>query len=107
MVNMTNDAWFKKTSAPYQHLQASVFRAVENRVNLIRCANTGFSGFIDPFGKIIGRVSDDKGEEIFIAGYKTTEISLAKRSTFYTKFGDLFALFCVFMVMVYFVFLRQ
>jgi apolipoprotein N-acyltransferase len=106
MVNITNDAWFKKTSSPYQHLQASVFRAVENRVNLIRCANTGFSGFIDPFGKIIGRVSDEEGDEIFVMGYKTEEITLAKQNTFYTKFGDLFSLLCVFVVMVYLVFLR-
>ncbi|TRZ49641.1 apolipoprotein N-acyltransferase, partial [bacterium] len=53
LVNITNDAWYKKTSAPYQHLQASVFRAVENRLPLARAANTGVSAFISPQGRII------------------------------------------------------
>ena len=44
LVNVTNDDWFGKTSAPYQHLQGSIFRAVENNVPVLRAANTGVSG---------------------------------------------------------------
>lgn len=51
LVVITNDAWFEKSSASLQHLQASVFRAVEQRVWVVRAANTGWSGFIDPAGR--------------------------------------------------------
>ena len=69
LVNITNDGWYKRTSAPYQHLQASVFRAVENRRYLARAANTGVSGFIGPQGKIIALVRDARLSELFIDGY--------------------------------------
>jgi len=91
LINITNDAWFKMTSSPYQHLQASVFRAVENRVALIRSANTGVSGFIAPTGKIISLVEDRKGRNIFISGYDTEEIIITKRNlSFYTLHPDIF-----------------
>jgi len=94
LVNITNDAWFKKTSSPYQHLQASVFRAVENRVAVVRAANTGVSGFIAPTGKIISLVGDKSGENIFISGYQTEGICLPQAgSTFYNRSGDIFILF--------------
>jgi len=53
LVNISNDAWFGKTFAPYQHLSMSVLRAVENRRSLVRSTNTGISVFVDPFGRII------------------------------------------------------
>jgi apolipoprotein N-acyltransferase len=90
LVNITNDAWYKQTSAPYQHLQASVFRAVENRVFLARCANTGISGFIWPDGKL-SLVSNETGKNIFVDGYKTLSIPTAKKDlSFYSRFGDIF-----------------
>ncbi|VAW15801.1 Apolipoprotein N-acyltransferase / Copper homeostasis protein CutE, partial [hydrothermal vent metagenome] len=52
LVNVTNDGWFKDTKAPFLHLASSIFRAVENRRNLVRSANTGVSGFINPVGKV-------------------------------------------------------
>jgi len=103
LVNITNDAWYKKTSAPYQHLQASVFRAVENRVYLVRAANTGISGFIAPSGKIISFVEGEKNEKIFVDGYQSRQVKAAGgKTSFYTRHGDvfigvcfLFALYCV------------
>lgn len=94
LVNITNDAWFGKTSAPYQHAQGSVFRAVENRVAVVRAANTGLSCFIDHRGVITESVSDYTGEEIFIDGFITKEIRPVFAKTFYTKFGDVFAVIC-------------
>ena len=94
LVNITNDAWFQKTSAPYQHAQASVFRAIENRVPVIRVANTGLSCFIDPSGRIVETVHD-KHEELFITGYLTRRISLGKNTSFYTRWGDVFIVFCI------------
>lgn len=93
LVNITNDAWYKKTSAAYQHFQACVFRAVENRVFLVRAANTGISGFIAPTGKVISLVQDKIGKEIFVDGYKAQSITVAKRGlSFYSKYGDIFVL---------------
>jgi len=75
LVNITNDAWFKYSSAPYQHVQASVFRAVENRVPVVRAANTGLSCFIDRCGRIYDTVAVDN-KDIFVTGYKTSEVKL-------------------------------
>ncbi|GIW54952.1 MAG: hypothetical protein KatS3mg082_1356 [Nitrospiraceae bacterium] len=50
MATITNDAWFGRSAAPYQHFGMVVFRSVENRVAFARAANTGVSGFIDPSG---------------------------------------------------------
>src|SRR3989338_7888078 len=52
LVNITNDAWFKDSSAAYQHAQSSIYRAVENRTNVVRAANTGLSCFIDQKGRV-------------------------------------------------------
>jgi len=96
LINITNDAWFKKTSSPYQHLSASVFRAVENRVFLIRSANTGVSGFIAPTGKIISLVGDKSGNNIFVSGYKTQNIAVYKQGlSFYTRYGNIFIIICL------------
>jgi apolipoprotein N-acyltransferase len=73
LVNITNDGWFKETKAPYQHLAASVFRAVENRVPLVRAANTGVSCFIDSRGRIKAKITEN-GKDIFVPGTKTENI---------------------------------
>ena len=70
LVNITNDGWYGASAAPFQHAQASVFRAVENRVPVVRCANTGLSEFIDKNGRITS------GIKPFSAGYKTENISI-------------------------------
>lgn len=100
LVNMTNDAWFGKTCAPYQHVQSSVFRAVENRVNVIRAANTGVSCFIDQKGRITGSVRSG-GKDIFVDGFKTEDIILTKTRTIYTVYGDLFAYLCILATVLY------
>ena len=88
LVTITNDAWFGKTSAPYQHLSLATFRAVENRVFIARAANTGISAFIDPKGKII------KQGGLFTEEAMDGTIRLMNRRTFYTLYGDIFAWIC-------------
>jgi len=90
LVNMTNDAWFGNTRAPYQHAQGSIFRAVENRVPVIRAANTGVSCIIDKKGRVIATVRDKK-KETFISGYTVAVIVPGYYKTIYTKFGDVFS----------------
>lgn len=91
LINIGNEAWFGKTTAPYQMLAAVVFRAVENRVAIARSINTGVSGFIDPSGKILATVNQD-GQELFVAGYSGRDLPALKRGklTLYTTYGDLF-----------------
>ncbi len=96
MVNITNDAWFGRTSGPYQHASMLIFRAVENRRSFLRAANTGLSFFIDPLGRIEGKVCDEGGRDIFIDGYSTSEITLSEVKSFYSRFGDIFAYLCTF-----------
>ena len=88
LVTITNDAWFGRTSAPYQHFTQAVFRAVENRVFVARAANTGISGFIDPRGKILKHGGIFKEEAI------NGTLRLMSERTFYTEYGDLFAWIC-------------
>jgi len=88
LVTITNDAWFGRTSAPYQHFSIATFRAVENRVFIARAANTGISGLIDPKGKIVQR------GDIFTEEAMNGTIRLMKGKSFYTLYGDVFAWIC-------------
>jgi apolipoprotein N-acyltransferase len=88
LVNITNDAWFGKTSAPYQHLSMTVFRAVENRLYLVRSANTGVSAVIDPTGVILSRT--DLFERTVLKGY----VKFIDEKTFYAAYGDIFVYLC-------------
>ena len=95
LINITNDAWYKEGSAPYQHFAASVFRAIENRVYLARAANTGISGLIDPSGRILSVIHDINKKEIFVKGYSNQSIYLeSSKRTLYNQYGDFFVLFC-------------
>jgi apolipoprotein N-acyltransferase len=90
LVTITNDAWFGRTSAPYQHFVVAVFRAIEHRVPVIRAANTGISGFIDSRG----RIRQKSG--IFVEAVLNYQVSAGTESTLYTEHGDIFAWLCVF-----------
>jgi apolipoprotein N-acyltransferase len=89
LINITNDAWFGKTSGPYQHFSMTIFRAVENRRALARAANTGISGFIDPVGRILA--STPLLEEAAL----TRSLPLIRNKTVYTRYGDILALACL------------
>lgn len=89
LVNITNDAWFGNSSAPYQHLSMTVFRAVENRVPLVRAANTGISSVIDSKGHIRGMTP------LFEEATLAAEVRRGEGGSFYSRHGDLFALACL------------
>lgn len=90
IVNLTNDGWYLKTAAPYQHLAPNVFRAVENRRYVARANNTGVSAVIDERGVIVAR---DRG--LFRPDVVTGSVTPKRRVTFYTRYGDVFAGFCL------------
>jgi apolipoprotein N-acyltransferase len=83
LVNVTNDAWFGNSSAPWQHLAMVRFRAVENRVWIARAANTGISAFIAPSGQL------HAATELFVPATATVEVGLGARPGLYARTGDL------------------
>ena len=91
MVSVTNEGFFGRTSAPYQTLAINVFRAVENRVAIVRAATTGVSGFINANGEIVERVRGRSGEDLFVSGVLVWDVPLSNTKTFYTVYGDIFA----------------
>ncbi len=78
---ITNDAWFGKTSAPWQHADMAIFRAVETRRWIVRAANTGVSRIISPTGQVISQTG------IFQPGFITGRVSLNNRQTFFVVHG--------------------
>ena len=89
LVNITNDAWFGRSSAPWQHLSMAVLRAVENRRSLARSANTGISATITPLGRTTGI------SPLFQSFYLVAELPLLQTKTLFVKFGYYFGLFCL------------
>jgi apolipoprotein N-acyltransferase len=87
-VNITNDAWYGQTSAPYQHLAMAAFRAVENRRYMVRAANTGFTAVVDPWGRVL------EPTRLFDRTVLVREVPFVAETSFYTRHGDLFARAC-------------
>lgn len=83
LVNITNDAWFGHSFAPYQHASFLVLRAIENRMAIVRCGNTGISGFVDPKGRW------EQKTAIFTETTIRQKVPVTNELTFYTRFGDL------------------
>lgn len=94
LVNITNDAWFGRSSAPYQHFSMAIFRAIENRRALVRCANTGISGFVLPTGKTAAT------SRLFVDAVLTNRIPVIKIETIYTRYGDWLGLTCLVVAVV-------
>jgi apolipoprotein N-acyltransferase len=99
LLNLTNDGWFGQSAAQWQHAANALFRAVENRVPLVRCANNGLTCWVDADGRM-RQVSFDGSNDIYQTGFKTVEIPLlppggVRSPTFYTRHGDWFGWGCV------------
>ncbi|MFO7767431.1 MAG: apolipoprotein N-acyltransferase [bacterium] len=97
---ITNDAWFGRTSGPYQHLQASALRAVEFRRPVIRAANSGVSGFVDRWGRVHGATP------LFRKGAVMGRVWPEGGLTFYARTGDWVPLLSVVLAVVGLFFLR-
>ena len=86
---ITNDSWFLETAAAAQHHDFSVLRAVENRRYVARNATTGITSIITPWGEVTG--SAGLGQRAVVQG----RVAMIRSRTFYTKYGDWFAVLCV------------
>lgn len=82
LTTMTNDAWFGMTAAPHQHFQMARMRAIEQGRYLVRSANTGISGIVDPYGRVIDQSA------LFEEAVLVNEARLLKGLTFYGRIGD-------------------
>ena len=88
LVNLTNDAWYGKSSAPYQSWAMTVLRSVETRRSMVRSANTGISGFIDPLGRV------QSESPLFVEWSASMDVALLSSETFFVRTGYLFAPIC-------------
>ncbi len=85
LVNLTNDAWYGRTVAPWQHARLAQWRAIETRRTLVRVTNTGVTTVIDAEGEMIQSLP------LFTAAVLKTKVALLDGKTLYVRFGDWFA----------------
>ncbi|NOU35936.1 MAG: apolipoprotein N-acyltransferase [Kiritimatiellaceae bacterium] len=92
LVNQTNDSWFDPDCGSEQHLANAVFRCIETRLPMLRCANTGITCAVDPLGRITQTLAPrTEGFQVV----ETVPADPACEETFYVRFGDLFAQACL------------
>jgi apolipoprotein N-acyltransferase len=89
LVNVSNDTWFEAGAGPEQHYEIARFRAVENRVSLVRVTNSGVSGVIDPAGREIARLPVRR------AVGQAVGVPIRSGGSLYTRHGDVFAVVCI------------
>src|SRR5208283_1833565 len=88
LFNISNDSWFGRTAARYQHLLIVRMRAAENRRWIVRATNDGISGVIDPAGRLGLTIPE------YREGSARVQYNYIAAQTFYTKHGDWFVLLC-------------
>jgi apolipoprotein N-acyltransferase len=89
LTTVTNDAWYGRSSAPHQHFWQAAVRAVEQGRYLARAANTGISGIVDPYGRVITR------SPLFVRTVLHGDVRFIDERTIYGRTGDAFAFACV------------
>ena len=96
LVNLTNDGWFGAGPGQWQHAANAAFRAVENGVSLVRCANNGLTCWIDPLGQVRQFYGQETGD-IYGAGFVSFEVPIGQTlgQTRYNRHGDLFGWACL------------
>lgn len=98
LVNLTNNGWFGESAAQWQHAATAVFRAVENRIPLVRCANNGLTCWVDATGRM-HEVYFPEDKDIYKAGFKMVQVPVlgdgeTRTLSFYTRYGDVFGWTC-------------
>jgi apolipoprotein N-acyltransferase len=83
IVTITNDTWFGRSPGPFQHMRIAVFRAVENRVWMARCANSGISAVVDPYGREMVRAG------LYVRDILTADISPIEEHSAFTRTGPI------------------
>lgn len=89
LVNITNDAWYGRSSAPFQHLLMYKLRSVENGRSFVRATNSGLTAWIDAYGTV------HRSLGLFERGLQINEVPLITKSTLYTQIGDVIAIICL------------
>jgi len=92
LINITNDAWYGKSSAPYQSMAMAVLRAVETKRSLVRAANTGISGFVDPLGRVTAQTA------LFTEAALAAPVSMLDQATIFSRYGYRFGAFCFLLI---------
>ena len=82
LVTITNDAWFKRSSAAFQHFDQGLLRAIEEGRYVVRAANTGISGAVDPYGRVLSRT------DLFVPAVAVVDVKLNRSRTIYSRVGD-------------------
>jgi apolipoprotein N-acyltransferase len=88
LTTITNDAWYGHSSAPYQHFEQASMRAIEQGRYLVRSANTGISGIVDPYGRLV--IESALFEPAVLVG----DVRVLTGLTVYGRIGDLLAYLC-------------
>ena len=101
IMTIANDAWYGDSSGPYQHFAQARFRAIEQGLPVVRAANTGISGIIDPYGRVIERLElSTRGSIDHLLPKRTV------KSTIYARFGDLIYVGLILIAGIFGLFLR-
>ena len=101
LINLTNDAWYGRSSAPYQSFAMTIFRSLETRRSLVRAANTGISGFVDPLGRVI------QESPLFEPLVLTGEVPVMETKTIFVRYGYHFGPACFVLAALLFLFRRK
>lgn len=96
LINLTNDAWFGKSTGPYQHLMAAKMRAIEYGISVARVANTGITAYIDPFGRITQKIDLQK------EGFFDSNLILPINQTIFSHFKYFVLLLIIFAIFIAF-----
>jgi apolipoprotein N-acyltransferase len=97
LINITNDAWYGRSSAPYQHLQMYRLRSVETGLPFLRATNSGISATIDSYGRVKQKLG------LFERGLMVDDIRLTKKPTLYALLGDVIPIICLILLLVFYV----